>query len=178
MPGLLAGPVLTTGKLRYGTICRPQVVSGVPMKTAIQRGTACATVAILATILSMASFAADEDDEQLEDDSERCISLARIDRTHILDDYNILFYMRGKKVYINKLPRKCPGLRRADSFMYKTSLSQLCDLDIITALDNIGFGFSRGASCGLGKFYPIDKERAKELRGQKAPRRERIEPAE
>ena len=147
------------------------------MKNAIHCGSSFA-VAVLAVTLSMASFADDENDEQLEDDSKRCISLARIDRTHVLDDYSILFYLRGRKVYINKLPRKCPGLRRADSFMYKTSLSQLCDLDIITALDNIGFGFSRGASCGLGKFYPIDKDRAKELRGQKAPGRECIEPAD
>ncbi len=135
------------------------------------------TVAAGMMLLSMAVVAA-ENDEQLEDNSERCISLMRIARTHVLDDSNILFYMRGKKVYINRLPRRCPGLRRADSFMYKSTLSQLCSLDIITTLDNIGFGFSRGASCGLGKFYPIDIERAKELRGQKAPRSERIEPAE
>ncbi|MGI9293037.1 MAG: DUF6491 family protein [Pseudomonadales bacterium] len=147
------------------------------MKIAINCGT-CVAVAVFAVMVSMATRASDENDEQLEDRGKRCISLARIDRTHVLDDNNILFYMRGKKVYINKLPHKCRGLRRADSFMYKTSLSQLCDLDIITALDNIGFGFSRGASCGLGTFYPIDKERAKELRGQKAPGSERIEPAE
>lgn len=143
---------------------------------------ACVAVAVaaLAMLASIATFAEDEDDESLQDQdrAKRCISLARIDRTHVLDDNNILFYMRGKKVYINKLPHKCHGLRRADSFMYKTSLSQLCDLDIITVLDNIGFGFSRGPSCGLGTFYPIDIERAKELRGQKAPGSERIEPAD
>lgn len=147
------------------------------MKNVISVGR-CMVAAVFTAVVSMTALANDEDDEQLEDNGKRCVSLARIDRTHVLDDYNVLFYMRGKKVYINKLPRKCSGLRRADSFMYKTSLSQLCDLDIITALDNIGFGFSRGASCGLGKFYPIDKERAKELRGQKAPGRERIEPAD
>ena len=126
------------------------------MKNAINC-VACVAVTAFTVMLSMASLASDEDDDQLEDRGKRCISLARIDRTHVLDDYNILFYMRGKKVYINKLPHKCHGLRRADSFMYKTSLSQLCDLDIITALDNIGFGFSRGASCGLGTFYPITR---------------------
>lgn len=148
------------------------------MKAATKRGNFAAALACTAATLTAVAVASNEQDEQLQDDSERCVSLARIDRTYVLNDSNILFYLRGRKVYINKLPRKCPGLRRADSFMYKTSSSQLCSFDIVTALDNIGFGFSRGASCGLGKFYPIDVERAKELRGQKKPASERIEPAE
>ncbi len=147
------------------------------MKKAIKRGNFAAAV-ICTAMLSMIAAANSENDEQMQDSSERCLSLMRIDHTFVLNDQNILFYLRGRKVYINKLPRRCPGLRRADSFMYKTSLSQLCSFDIVTALDNIGFGFSRGASCGLGKFYPIDSERAKELRGKKSPGSERIEPAE
>lgn len=149
------------------------------MKYTISCG-ACVALAVGAftMLASMTTLARSENEEGVQDGAKRCVSLARIDNTHVLDDRNILFYMRGKKVYINKLPHKCHGLRRADSFMYKTSLSQLCDLDIITVLDNIGFGFSRGPSCGLGSFYPIDRERAKELRGQKKPGRERIEPVE
>lgn len=132
---------------------------------------------VASTLLATMTTVADNDNnESTESDSKRCISLARINSTHVLDDSNILFYMLGKKVYRNQLPHKCPGLARADSFMYKTSLSQLCNLDIITPLDNIGFGFVQGASCGLGKFSPIDSERAKELRGQKAPVNERLEP--
>lgn len=137
-----------------------------------------AALACMAATFSTVAVSSNERDDQLQDNSERCVSLVRIDRTFVLNDSNILFYLRGRKVYINKLPRRCPGLRRADSFMYKTSLSQLCSFDVITALDSIGFGFTRGASCGLGKFYPIDLERAKELRGQKAPGSERIESAE
>lgn len=57
--------------------------------------------------------------------------------------------------------------------MYRTSLSQLCDLDMITVLNDFGSGFTPGASCGLGRFYPITKEEAKELR--KKPKRN-IEP--
>lgn len=143
-----------------------------------RRVSAAMVVGVFTVLVSTATLAKDKNDERLGDPAKRCVSLARVDRTHVLDDSNILFYMRGKKVYINKLPRKCHGLRRADSFMYKTSLSQLCDLDIITVLENIGFGFSRGPSCGLGLFYPIDIERARELRGQKAPASERIEPAD
>ncbi len=140
------------------------------------RSFAVMLVTVPALLVSMASVADDDNNQSTESDSKRCISLARIDSTHVLDDSNILFYMLGKKVYRNQLPHRCPGLARADSFMYKTSLSQLCNLDSITPLDNMGFGFIQGPSCGLGKFSPIDSERAKELKGQKAPGSERLEP--
>jgi len=39
--------------------------------------------------------------------------------------------------------------------MYRTSLSQLCDLDLITVLESGGFGLMPLSSCGLGRFYPI-----------------------
>ncbi len=137
---------------------------------------AAMTVCAAALLANMPTFAKDDNNASSEDAGKRCLSLNRINNTHILDDNNILFYAVGKKVYLNRLPRKCPGLARADSFMYKTSLSQLCDLDIITVLNNMGFGFMQGPSCGLGKFYPIDAERAKELRGAKKPGSERLDP--
>jgi hypothetical protein len=59
--------------------------------------------------------------------------------------------------------------------MYRTSLPQLCDLDIITVLDDAGFGFMPGASCGLGRFYPITKDEAKAMK-ESPPKR--IEPEE
>jgi hypothetical protein len=105
--------------------------------------------------------AADEAEDQ---GVERCISLNRISRTEVLDDHNILFYMRGGKIYRNQLPHRCPGLRRQQPFMYRTSLSQLCDLDVVTVLHDHSFGFTPGASCGLGRFYPITKEEIKALK--------------
>ena len=95
---------------------------------------------------------------------EQCVSLSRIDRTEVLDDQNILFHMRGDKVYLNHLSFRCPGLAFHDSFMYRTSLNQLCNVDIITVLTNIGFGFSPGPSCGLGMFYPVSDEDVKALK--------------
>ena len=38
--------------------------------------------------------------------------------------------------------------------MYRTSLSVLCDLDLITVLDRGGFGLRPMGSCGLGRFRP------------------------
>lgn len=98
------------------------------------------------------------------DDAEDCISLQRIDRTEVIDEQTVLFLMRGGEVYANRLPNRCPGLRRNKTIMYKTSLSQLCNLDVITVLDQLGGGLQRGASCGLGDFVPISEATVELLR--------------
>ena len=38
--------------------------------------------------------------------------------------------------------------------MYKTSQNVLCNLDLISVLDNSGFGMRPMGACGLGSFYP------------------------
>ncbi len=109
--------------------------------------------------------------------AKHCVSLLRIDRTDIIDDSNILFYMTDGTIYRNQLPHRCPGLRRADSFMYRTSLNQLCDLDIITVLNSLGFGFMRGPSCGLGSFQPVTEDEVAVLKaGEVTPEPERVTP--
>ncbi|MCF7981053.1 MAG: hypothetical protein K9K86_03640 [Pseudomonadales bacterium] len=92
-----------------------------------------------------------------EEDSlgERCISLSRIKSVDVLDNQRIVFHMQGDKDFINVLPHRCPGLRKNQPFMYRTSLSELCDLDIITVLDSGGFGLRPLGSCGLGRFKPM-----------------------
>ncbi len=82
----------------------------------------------------------------------RCISLNRVDSTKVLDDQTIFFKMRGKKHYVNRLSYTCPSLKREERFMYKTSIGQLCSIDIITVLDSFG---RQWASCGLGEFEEI-----------------------
>ena len=91
---------------------------------------------------------------------ERCVTLSSISRTDVVDEQTVLFYMRDRTIYENHLPRRCPGLRSNRTFMYKTSLPQLCDLDMITVLYNQGFGFSQGASCSLGRFHPVSEDEA------------------
>jgi hypothetical protein len=95
-------------------------------------------------------------DESIEEKT--CVLLRSIDRTDVIDDYNILFYMRGPDIYHVRLPFRCPGLRAADSFMYSTSLNVLCDLDTIRPLRNFGGSFTPGAACGMGRFTLISKE--------------------
>lgn len=85
----------------------------------------------------------------------RCVPLTQIASVRVLDNRSIQFKMRGGDVYINILPNTCPGLRPNQPFMYRTSLNVLCDLDLITLLDNGGFGLRPMASCGLGRFRPV-----------------------
>jgi hypothetical protein len=82
-----------------------------------------------------------------------CVQLNRIQSTSVHGDSVIDFKMRGGKVYRNTLPNSCPSLGFEERFLYKTSLSQLCSVDIITVLQSPGL--SQGASCGLGKFQPV-----------------------
>jgi len=102
--------------------------------------------------------------DELLSDGENCLLLTLIDRTEVLDKRSILFYTRGGDICLNRLPHDCPGLRGDKAFMYRTSLNKLCNVDTITVLDSIGFGYSRGASCGLGKFHPVSEEMVRTLK--------------
>jgi hypothetical protein len=115
------------------------------------------------------SAQADEVDDA---EAERCILITRISNTYVIDDQRILFYMRGKKAFLNLLPRRCGGLGVQRRFMYETSQSRLCDLDTISVLYNRGGGFSRGTTCGLGLFHPMTDEDADALRNAEPPRPE------
>jgi len=65
--------------------------------------------------------------------------------------------MTGGKTYRNALSYSCPGLKSQDRFSYRTSLSQLCNVDTIRVLNDFGGRLQEGAGCGLGKFQQIEK---------------------
>ncbi|MEJ7935164.1 hypothetical protein WG907_12975 [Sphingobium sp. AN558] len=85
-----------------------------------------------------------------------CIQTSTIRSTNVRDDRTIDFVTGASRIYRNTLPNSCPSLGFEKRFLYKTSISQLCSVDIITVLQG-GPGLSRGASCGLGKFQPMQK---------------------
>jgi hypothetical protein len=82
-----------------------------------------------------------------------CIDLSRIDRTRVRDNRTIDFTMRGREVYRNRLRQECSGLAFEDSFAYRTSLSRLCSVDLIT-VNRSGGGV--GPTCALGSFQRIE----------------------
>jgi hypothetical protein len=86
-----------------------------------------------------------------------CVFIRAIRATNVIDDSTIDFKMAGGKTLRNNLPNKCSGLKFQDSFSYRTSLSQLCNVDIIRVLQNYGGGLQEGAACGLGKFQEVEE---------------------
>lgn len=92
-----------------------------------------------------------------------CVNLSRVDDTRIVDEQTILFYTRSGDIYRNVLPHRCPGLDRNATFMYRVTTSQLCAVDVITLLEDLGSRFMPTVSCGLGKFQPISEETAEEI---------------
>lgn len=118
-----------------------------------------AAVALAALAIPAASSAEDElprwQQARSVGSSENCISLTRIRNTRVHDDRTIDFHMTGGRIYRNTLPYECHGLGREESFSYRTSLSRLCSVDIITVLQT-GGGAINGPSCGLGEFEPIE----------------------
>jgi Family of unknown function (DUF6491) len=125
------------------------------------------------------AFAQDGQDAESADAFDRtpedCVSTPNIDRTHAVDDRTILFFMRGKKVYRNYLPRKCPNLERQNRIMYKTHGARLCDVDTITVLEQWGARLTPGFTCPLGEFHPITPEEVEDLMRKPEDVRDAIE---
>ena len=119
---------------------------------------------ILATLVLISGTAIARDRNAVPDatpigDAVSCVNLRNIQSTRVHGDSTIDFHMSGGKVYRNTLPNSCPSLGFEERFLYKTSLSQLCSVDIITVLQSPGL--SQGPSCGLGKFQPVKLASAK-----------------
>ena len=86
-----------------------------------------------------------------------CVTISQIRSTKVIDNRNIDFRMAGGKTYRNTLSQSCPGLKFEERFSYKTSLNQLCSVDIVRVLQSQGGQLSEGAGCGLGKFQMVEK---------------------
>ncbi len=87
-------------------------------------------------------------------DPVNCVQTSQIRSTRVIDDQTIDFQMRGGTLFRNTLPNRCPGLGFERAFSYRTSINQLCSVDIITVVVQ-GGGPQIGASCGLGMFVPV-----------------------
>jgi hypothetical protein len=118
--------------------------------------------ALLLPLLA-ATSAAGQDDGAFDRTPRDCIVVQSIDDTDAIDDQNIIFRMRGNKVYRNHLPRKCPGLERENRIAYETRTSRLCSIDTITVLEDFGVGFRPGFTCRLGEFVPLSPAEIEEL---------------
>ncbi|WP_298197361.1 hypothetical protein [Novosphingobium sp.] len=92
--------------------------------------------------------------------AESCIPLMQFRETQVRDSRTIDFLAPGgRRGWRSTLPNSCPGLTLERAFSFNTSISQLCQQDIITVLQRLGPGLMPGAACGLGPFTPIELER-------------------
>jgi len=101
--------------------------------------------------------------EYIDREPVRCIAASRIDRTEIINDRTIVFYMRGRDVFVNELSQACPRLVQEKRITYNVSTNRLCNTDYISVLEYWGTELRKGAGCGLGMFYPITREEAELL---------------
>jgi hypothetical protein len=139
-------------------------------------------LASLLALLHPGTLLADEEEEKQEkpENAVSCVNTSRIRNTTIVDDSSILFYMRGKTVYLNVLRRQCRGLAREGRFSYRSSTGSLCHLDSIRILYGTAGGMREGASCGLGYFQEVTEEDLELIleREPAPPQAEPLPPAE
>jgi hypothetical protein len=93
---------------------------------------------------------------------QRCIRTTQIKDTEVLNNRMILFYLYGGKIYLNRLPGRCPGLTNSSGFSYSPITAQrLCNVDFI-GIRRFGGDITHTSTtgCGLGLFRPIREELA------------------
>src|SRR5262245_24529740 len=105
----------------------------------------------------------DDEDKPFDRTPQRCLITSRIDQTDAIDDQNIIFRMRGDRVYRNTLPRACPNLQRENRIAWETRSGQLCNVDTITVLEPYGVGFRPGFTCRLGEFVPLSPAEVEDI---------------
>jgi len=128
----------------------------------------------LAFSISSAALADDENDEDNDEFViERCVSVGALRRPEIIDDRHIVFHASSQRMYLNRLPSNCLGLKRAGRISYEVS-NRLCANDRFNVLDGAGSRLRLGISCRLGQFEPITREDLDEFRDPKAIQPERM----
>ncbi len=141
-------------------------------------------LAATASLLCLSPLAAAQEDGDIVEDEDaivegqRCVSSRPIRKTDVLDDQNILFYMRGTAIYLNHLPKPCRRLAKDGRFIYRTTVARLCRSDLITVLTDSGFGLSSGPTCKLGTFYAITADDVEDLKKPLEVEPKTIPPAE
>ncbi len=98
---------------------------------------------------------------------ENCVQTQRIRRTEIVDDSTILFFMTPRdRIFVNRLPRRCSGLRLAGTFSYRSTTGRLCNVDIIRVVRDLTTRTDIGAGCALGMFRPVTGDEVEVIRNR------------
>ncbi len=90
-------------------------------------------------------------------EGQNCINLQLIDHPIVINDFGLVYRMRGGRLYLTTFPRRCSGLTRQRAFTTElTTPYRLCRGDQITVS-------LTHSSCRLGAFNPISADELKRL---------------
>jgi hypothetical protein len=80
-----------------------------------------------------------------------CIHADEIDHTQVLNDHQVLFYLRGNKIWLNTLQGSCSTLPIEEGFAMMSDFSQFCaNAQTIRVVNT-------RQVCSLGEFTPYEK---------------------
>lgn len=95
------------------------------------------------------------------DNAVRCVSLHQIRQSVVVDDSNILLYLRGGDEAVHvALKGRCPGLKISGGYEHSTSTADLCRTDTLRVHETHGMG----SVCMIESMTKITKEEADALR--------------
>jgi len=137
------------------------------MRACCSVGFAASSVALVFAMTAATDLHADEASSV----AQRCIYVDRLDRTRVVDERSILFFMRDHSVLQNVLPKACVGLRKSDPIAYDVVNNKLCANELVRQLVGAGV-YSRGAVCPLGMFVPIGPDEVDRLLPTREKRRD------
>ena len=75
-----------------------------------------------------------------------CINPTEITRQEVLNDQEIRFVLRNGEVWLNHLPRVCPGLRSQQGFSWEVRGTLVCSTEQMIRVKD------EGTPCMLGEF--------------------------
>src|SRR5262245_2663678 len=110
-----------------GWACAIKVQDSRSAEVAMIRTKLALAACLAPAVVALPSSAREDEDAVFDRTPQECINVQSIDKHEAVDDQNLLFYMRGGRVYRNHLPRKCPGLEREQRIAYKLQgTTRLC----------------------------------------------------
>ncbi len=102
-------------------------------------------------------------DDDAYEDTVRCISAARYRRIEIVGNAALAFHSRSGDVWLNILPRRCPGLRSGMILSIEQRNYRVCARDRFRGLPRAALDLATPI-CALGRFQHVTPERLEAMR--------------
>lgn len=99
-----------------------------------------------------------------ETEGQRCLPVRQLERFEIMNRELLLMHGRADRLWVNKMPRKCAGLRKNMLVSLELFGSQICKNDVFKARDRGLADFGYHTSCRLGTFEAVSAEQVVMLR--------------